>query len=114
MLEFNTYVGTKLKRLKVRNVEYYLYHTSTEGNLAYYNKASLKNKIFFIEIVMQPDLKWFFHVERNNEMILDSRIGNAYYNSAENTHNALINAILDKYERKELAKFCKTKSTKKR
>lgn len=113
MLEFDK-IDTDKEVLKVRNVEYYLYHISTEGNKAYYSKASLGSRRFFIEIVKQPDFKWFFHIEKNEEMIFDSRIGGVYYDSAEFTHSALINAIMEKYERKELAKFCKIKSTKKR
>lgn len=113
MLEFDKIITVK-DSLKVRNVEYYLYHTSTEGNKAYYCKASLGSRRFFIELVKQPDFKWYFHVEKNDEMIFDSRIGGVYYDSAEKAHSELIQAIMEKYERKELAKFCKTKSTKKR
>jgi hypothetical protein len=114
MLEFEKMVITKYDMMKVRNIEYYLYHISTEGNKAYYCKASLGSKRFVIELVRQPDFRWYFHVEKNEEMIFDSRLGNVYYPTAEKAHIATINAILEKYERKELAKFCKTKSTKKR
>jgi len=114
MIEFSKNIQSKHPVLKVKNVEYFHYHTSTDGNRAYYTKANLGTKNFYIEIVRQPDFRWFFHIERNNEMILDSRIGGVYYETPDKAHSALINAILDKYERKELAKFCKVKSTKKR
>jgi hypothetical protein len=113
MLEFRK-LNTIKEKLKVRNVEYVLYHISTEGNIAYINKASLGSKQFLIEIVKLADSRWYFHVENKETLIFDSRIGNAYYSSASDTHTALINAILEKYERKESAKFTKIKSTKKR
>lgn len=113
MLEYEK-MDTNKEILRVRNVEYYLYHVSSEGNKAYYNKANLGSKRFFIEIVKLPDFRWFFHVEKSEEMIFDSRIGGVYYDSPEKAHSELIQAIMEKYERKELAKFCKTKSTKKR
>lgn len=113
MLEFQRYNNVK-KKLKVRNVEYIHYHTSTEGNEAYITKASLGSKIFLIEIVKLPDLRWYFHIELKDNLLFDSRIGNAYYDSASDAHGALITAILEKYERKESAKFVKAKFTKKR
>jgi hypothetical protein len=114
MLEFEKMLITKYPMLKVKNIEYYHYYTSSEGNKAFYTKASLGSKRFYIEIVRKPDFTWFFHIEKNNEMIFDSRIGGVYYESPDKAHSGIINAIMDKYERKELAKFCKTKSTKKR
>lgn len=113
MLEFNRYNNIKQK-LKVRNVEYVHYHTSSEGNEAYITKASLGSKVFLIEIVKMPNLKWYFHVELKDNLLFDSRIGNAYFDSASDAHGSLITAILEKYERKESSKFVKTKSTKKR
>jgi hypothetical protein len=113
MLEFKK-LHTLKPKLRIRNIEYVHYHTSTEGNIAYINKASLGTKRFLIEIVKLADNRWYFHVEHKESLLFDSRIGNAYYSSASDTHTALINAILEKYERKESAKFTKIKSSKKR
>lgn len=114
MLEFEKMLITKYSMLKVKNIEYYHYYSSSDGNNAYYTKANLGSKRFYIEIVRHPDKRWSFYVEKNNEMIFNSKLGNVYYETPEFAHSAMINSIMEKYERKELAKFCKTKSTKKR
>lgn len=114
MLEFRRLDTVNKPKLKVRNVEYFHYHTSTEGNEAYCNNAYLGSKTFLCELVLLPDGRWYFHVEIKDALIFDSRIGKKYYHSASEAHTKMITAIMEKYERKESTKFTKVKSTKKR
>lgn len=114
MLEFKRIESINKPKLKVRNVEYIHYHTSTEGNEAYCTHAYLGSKTFLCELVKLADLRWYFHVEIKDNLLFDSRIGKKYFFSASDAHNKMINCIMEKYERKESAKFTKVKSTKKR
>ena len=114
MLEFRRLDTTNKPKIKVRNVEYVHYHTSSEGNEAYCNNAYLGSKTFLCELVKLADLRWYFHVEIKETLLFDSRLGNKYFFSASDAHNKMISSIMEKYERKESAKFTKVKSTKKR
>lgn len=114
MLQFNSKVKISKPKLKVRNVEYVHYWTSTDGNEAYISSAFLGSKEFLCELILLSNKKWCFHVELKDLMIFDSRLGNKYFDTASEAHLKMVSAIVEKYERKESAKFTKVKSTKKR
>lgn len=102
MLKFYRPKNTVKDVLRVKTYEYYKYHNGLNGNIAYYVKARLFNRLIAIELINMADGRWCFHVEEREEMILDSRLGNLYYPDAEECHSAMVNALCKKFNYESL------------
>lgn len=102
MLEFFKPRNSGNNILKVKSYEYCQYHKGIDGNIAYYANAKFCEKDIVVELVHLPDKRWCFHVEQKGKMLLDSRLGNCYYDSAEKAHSAMVNSLSDKYNNNKL------------
>lgn len=97
MLKFYKPKNVSKTPLDVKAFKYYKYHEGLDGNTAYYVKARFLGRLLTIELINIPDGRWCFHIEEDNEMVIDSRLGNCYYPNAEDCHSAMVNALSDKY-----------------
>lgn len=70
---------------------YELYHIGIENQNAY----RLDYHGFYFELVSHPKDKWNYHIEKNNKMLFDSRIGIKKFDRAEGAHNIMILKITD-------------------
>jgi hypothetical protein len=97
MLKFFRPRNNSKEPLTVKGCEYYKYHTGLNGNVAYYANAKFGYRELVIEMIKLPDLRWVFHVECHDKMVLDSRLGNCFYDSPETAHSAMLNALSNKF-----------------
>jgi hypothetical protein len=79
------------------NTEYYHYHTGLQGNQAYILNIKVDSKIMVAELIKLSDGRWCFHVEHKDNLILDSRLGGVFYDTPEQAHSGMLNALSDKF-----------------
>ena len=70
---------------------YELYHIGIENQNGY----RLDYNGFYFELVCHPKNKWAYHIEKNNRMLYDSRVGIKKFDRAETAHNVMAFKILD-------------------
>lgn len=97
MLKFFRPRNHKKEVLNVKDCEYYKCHTGINGNIAYYANVKFGYRLFVVELINLSDGRWCFHVERKDNMVIDSRLGNCFYKTPEEAHSAFINALAKKY-----------------
>ena len=73
------------------NQKYELYHIGLENQNAY----RMNYEGFYFELVCHPKDKWGYHIERNNRMLFDSRLGIKKFDTAEVAHNIMILKITE-------------------
>jgi hypothetical protein len=95
MLKYIIRNNTNKEVLNVKSIFYYLYHVGVDGHKAYTVNARFKEHKINIELLNSGE-KWAFHIEINNRFLVDSRIGNVYYNTPEKAHYASVEAIYKK------------------
>jgi hypothetical protein len=74
---------------------YTLYHDGLEGQKAYQIYFLVNGRRFYAEMIYYPILGWAYHIERNENLIADSRLREdiKYFDSPEKCHKQVIQVI---------------------
>jgi hypothetical protein len=86
------------KKIDIDGHIYTLYHDGLENQKAYQIYFLVNGRRFYAEMIYYPILGWAYHIERNDNLISDSRLREdiQYFETAKKCH-LQIAQVLNKY-----------------